>query len=101
MTPFRNRLSPLTQRMAEDMLVRNLAAATIDAYTYHVDKFTQHFGRPAEQLGPEEVREYQLYLIQEKEVYWSTFILSDMMHLSVNLLWGKDLADLDHRLADD
>ena len=39
MTPFRNRLSPLTQRMAEDMLVRNLAAATIDAYTYHVDKF--------------------------------------------------------------
>ena len=101
MTPFRNRLSPLTQRMAEDMLVRNLAAATIDAYTYHVDKFTQHFNRPAEQLGPEEVREYQLYLIQEKKASWSSFILSDMMHLSVNLLWGKDLADLDHRLADD
>jgi site-specific recombinase XerD len=59
--------------MAEDMLVRNLAAATIDAYTYHVDKFTQHFGRPADQLGPEEVREYQLYLIQEKKVSWSTF----------------------------
>ena len=73
MTPFRNRLSPLTQRMAEDMLVRNLAAATIDAYTYHVDKFTQHFNRPAEQLGPEEVREYQLYLIQEKKASWSSF----------------------------
>ena len=73
MTPFRKRLSPLTQRMAEDMLVRNLAAVTIDAYAYHVDKFRQHFGRPADQLGPEEIRQYQLYLIQEKEVSWSTF----------------------------
>ena len=73
MTPFPKRLSPLTRRMAEDMLVRNLAAATIDAYTYHVDKFIQHFGRPAKQLGPEEVRQYQLYLIQEKKVSWSSF----------------------------
>ena len=39
MTPFHNRLTPLTQRMAEDMQVRNLSPSTIDAYTYHVDKF--------------------------------------------------------------
>ncbi len=52
MTPFRNRLTPLTRRMAEDMQVRNLSPRTIDSYTWHVDKFTQHFGRPAEELGP-------------------------------------------------
>ena len=39
MTPYAKRLSPLTKRMAEDMLVRNLPASTIDAYTYHVDQF--------------------------------------------------------------
>ena len=73
MTPYSKRVTPLTQRMAEDMLVRNLSSSTIDAYTYHVDNFTRHFQRPAEQLGPEEIREYQLYLIREKNVGWSSF----------------------------
>jgi site-specific recombinase XerD len=59
--------------MADDMLVRNLSSSTIDAYTYHVDNFTRHFQRPAEQLGPEEIREYQLHLIREKNVGWSSF----------------------------
>ena len=31
MTPYQSRLTPLTQRMAEDMLVRNLASSAIDA----------------------------------------------------------------------
>ena len=73
MTPYAKRLSPLTRRMADDMLVRNLSASTIDAYTYHVAKFLDHFQRPAEQLGPDEIRQYQLYLIQEKKVGWSSF----------------------------
>ena len=36
MTPYSKRQTPITQRMAEDMLVRNLAPRTIDSYTYHV-----------------------------------------------------------------
>ncbi len=73
MTPYRKRLNPFIQRMAEDMQLRNLAPATIDAYTYHVDKFCRHFGKPADQLGPEEIRQFQLYLVHEKEVSWSSF----------------------------
>jgi hypothetical protein len=46
--------------MAEDMQLRNLAPSTIDAYTFQVDKFCQYFGKPADQLGPEEIRQYQL-----------------------------------------
>ena len=33
MTPFRKRLTPATKRMAEDMLIRNMALRTIDSYT--------------------------------------------------------------------
>lgn len=29
MTPYSNRLTPLTQRMAEDMLVRNLSSSSV------------------------------------------------------------------------
>jgi hypothetical protein len=73
MTPYKKRMNPYIQRMAEDMQLRNLAEATIDAYTYHVNKFCQHFGKPADQLGPEEIREYQLYLVKEKKASWSSF----------------------------
>ena len=59
MKSYRKRLNPYIQRMAEDMQLRNLADSTIDAYTYHVDKFCRHFGKPADQLGPEEIRQYQ------------------------------------------
>jgi len=59
--------------MAEDMQVRNFADATIDTYTFHADKFCQYFGKTADQLGPEEIRQYQLYLVNEKKVSWSSF----------------------------
>ena len=101
MTPYNRRLNPIIRRMAEDMQVRNLAPATIDAYTYHAGKFCQFFGKSAEQLGPDEIRRYQLYLVNEKKASWSSFNLSGMMHLSVNLLQGKELADSDRRLAAD
>lgn len=73
MTPYHKRLTPLTKRLAEDMQVRNLSPRTIDSYTYHVDKFTQYFNQGAEELGPEQIREYQLYLINDRKVGWSSF----------------------------
>jgi integrase/recombinase XerD len=74
MTPHQKRiLSPITQRMAGDMRVRNLALRTIDTYTYHVERFAQHFGKSLDQLGPEEIRLYQLHLIEVRHASWSSF----------------------------
>jgi hypothetical protein len=73
MTPYHKRQTPVTKRMAEDMLVRNLAPRTIDSYTYHVDRFARHFGKLPEDLGPEQIREFQLWLIQVNQSSWSQF----------------------------
>lgn len=73
MTPFRRRQNPYINRMAQDMQIRNLAANTIDSYTWHVDKFCSHFGKPPEELGLEEIRLYQIYLVNEKKASWSSF----------------------------
>ena len=73
MTPYENRLTPIVKRMAEDMLVRNFSPRTIDAYTYHVDKFQKHFNKPIEELGQEEIHQYQLHLVQVKRASWSSF----------------------------
>ena len=50
--------------MTEDMLIRNIAVRTIDSYTYHVDRFAKHFGKLPDDLGPEEIRTFQLWMIQ-------------------------------------
>jgi len=73
MTPWQNRLTPLIRRMAEDMLLRNLAQKTIDSYTYHVGRCAAFLGKPLEEATPEDLRSFQLHLVQERKVSWSTF----------------------------
>lgn len=65
-------MSPLRKRMLEEMQLRNLSEATIDSYVKAVWRFARHFKKSPDQLGSEQVREYLLYLRNEKEDSWST-----------------------------
>jgi integrase/recombinase XerD len=65
-------MTPLRQRMIEDLQIRNRSPKTIDAYVAHVARFARHFGRCPELLGPEELRQYQIHLLAQK-VSWSQF----------------------------
>jgi integrase/recombinase XerD len=62
------RISPLRQRMIDDMMVRNFAPNTMLAYLKQVSYFAQHFGRSPERLGAEDIRSYQIYLAKERRV---------------------------------
>jgi len=66
MTPWQNRVAGITRRMAEDMLLRNFAQKTIDAYTYHVGKFAEFLGKSPLEATPEDVRSFQLHMIEVK-----------------------------------
>lgn len=57
-------MTPLRQRMLEDMGIRNLAENTQSAYLQQVAAYSRYFGRSPDQLGPEAVRTYQLYLME-------------------------------------
>jgi site-specific recombinase XerD len=59
-------MTPLRQRMLEDMAVRNLADNTQLAYVQQVIAYARYFDRPPEELGPEEIRAYQVYLTQTR-----------------------------------
>ncbi len=69
-------MSTLRQRMLEDLSIRNYAPTTVSCYIRSVAKFAQHFNKPPDQLGPEEIREWQLFLLREKRVKLSTYIQS-------------------------
>ncbi|WP_323123341.1 tyrosine-type recombinase/integrase [Burkholderia alba] len=67
-------MTPLRQRMVEDMRIRNLAANTQRAYLQQISAFAKHFGRSPEMLGPEEIRAWQLYLIEERKLSRSSLV---------------------------
>jgi integrase/recombinase XerD len=69
-------MTPLRQRMIEDMQVRNLAPHTQDTYVLHVALFARHFRKSPELLGPEEIREYQLYLTNQRRLAPSSIIVT-------------------------
>src|SRR3982750_439353 len=61
-------MTSLRQRMTEDMQVRNLALNTQTCYVQQVSLFARHFDKSPEQLGPEDIRAYQVYLTNEKKL---------------------------------
>ena|SRR5438094_704178 len=74
MRTIRSRMTPLRQRMWEDLQLRNDSEHTIRAYLHCVADFAKHFRTSPEHLGPEQVRTYQLFLVQEKQVAWPSVV---------------------------
>ncbi len=67
-------MTPLRQRMLEDLRIRNYAPSTVKCYIRSVAEFAKHFNKSPEHLGPEEIRTWQLYLLNEKKVKLSSYI---------------------------
>jgi len=69
-------MTPLRQRMTEDMQVRNLALNTQTSYLQQVSLFARHFNKSPERLGPEDIRAYQVYLTNERKLSPSSVLIA-------------------------
>src|SRR3954469_18294335 len=61
-------MTPLRQRMLEDMQLRGMSPITQRCYLQAVQQFAQHVGKSPDLISEEELRNYFLYLINEKRV---------------------------------
>jgi integrase/recombinase XerD len=61
-------MTALRQRMLEDMRVRNLSPYTQSSYVLQVSLFARHFGRSPEELGPDEIRAWQVHLTDDRKL---------------------------------
>ena len=69
-------MTSLRQRMTEDMQVRNLALNTQTCYVQQVSLFARYFDKSPEQLGPEDIRAYQVYLTNERKLATGSILIA-------------------------
>jgi site-specific recombinase XerD len=61
-------MTGLRKMMLEELQRRNYSEITTRKYLQYVTAFARHFGKSPDQLGPNELRSYQAYLLQERKV---------------------------------
>ncbi len=96
-------MTPLRRRLLEDMGIRNLADNTQSAYLQHIIAYSKHFHRSPEELGPEEVRAYQVYLTQTRmlapsSVSVATGALRFLYKFTLKRDWAVDEIPMPKRL---
>lgn len=66
-------MTPLRQRMIQQLEIRNYAPSTVRSYVREVAAFARYFGESPERLGPEDIQAYQLHMVYEKKLAWGGF----------------------------
>jgi integrase/recombinase XerD len=64
-------MTPLRQRMTEELQLRNSSEQTIRTYIASVERFARYYDESPGQLSAEQVRSYLLHLLQERKLSWS------------------------------
>jgi len=62
--------------MIEDLQIRNLSPHTQRSYLEQVSRFARYFSKSPEALGPEDIRAYQVYLTNEKQLAPGSILIS-------------------------
>jgi integrase/recombinase XerD len=68
--------TPLRQRLIEDLQLHGFAAKTQDAYVRAVKQLAEYYHKSPDVISEEELRQYLLYLTNEKHVSASTFTIA-------------------------
>jgi integrase/recombinase XerD len=64
-------MTPLRQRMTEELRLRNSSDETIRSYIGSVERFARYYHKSPGQMDAEQVRSYLLYLLEERKLSWS------------------------------
>src|SRR5258706_6231185 len=78
----------LRKMMLEELQRRNYSQATVRTYLLAVRQFVEYFHRSPDQLGPDQIRRFQSYLLLEKKLRPRTVVqrVSALRFLFVNTL---------------
>ena len=61
-------VTQLRKMMLEELQRRNYSQNTVNSYLQIVEDFAEHFHRLPDQLGPEQMRSYQVHLFNDRKL---------------------------------
>lgn len=88
-------MTPLRQRMIEEMKLRNYSPKTIGLYVAQLAKFADFCGKSLNRVTREEVRDYLVYLVEVKGIKWGVYnqVVSAMRFLFRQVLHRGEIVD--------
>jgi site-specific recombinase XerD len=84
-------MTPLRQRLVDDLELRNYSPRTIECYVAHVVRFAGFCGQSPDVLGADAIRAYQRHLL-DKKASWSQF---NQAVCALRFFYGTTLARTD------
>jgi integrase/recombinase XerD len=90
-------MTPLRQRFLDDLRLRNYSPRTIEAYLAAVVKLIRYYRRSPDELSPEQVRQFQLHLVQQRV----SFSLLNQVTAGLRFFFAVTLGrpDVVHKIA--
>lgn len=87
-------MTPLRQRVLDELQRRNYSPTTARAYVLAIKQFAEYFGKSPERLGGDEIRQFELYLLREKKLAPGTVEgrMSALRFLYKKVLKRRDIA---------
>lgn len=88
-------MTPLRQQLIEELVLRGMSGRTQDAYVHQVYQLAKFFRQSPDKLSELQVREYLVYLAQERQLAASTvnqavnafrFLYSRVLHRNLEVL---------------
>ena len=88
-------MTTLQTRLREELVRRSFSASAIRSYTHAIDAFQRWADKPLEELGPEDLRRYHVYLLEERKLANATIVLciSALRFLYVRVLKRRDMKE--------
>ena len=85
----------LMQRMREELVRRTYAETTIRSYLHAVEAFRQHVQKRLDHLGPDDLRRYQVYLLEDRKLANGTVVIqiSALRFFYIKVLKRRDMKE--------
>ena len=84
-------MTELRKRMLQEMQLRNYSKRTIETYLVSISQLAKYYKRSPDQVSRQEIKDYLLYLINDKQLSKSTInqVISAIKVLQVDVLGQK------------
>jgi len=81
--------------MREELVRRNYATTTIHSYLKAVEHFQEYIHTPLDQLGPDDIRSYHAYLLEDRKLAVNTVVLNvcALRFLYIKVLKRRDMKE--------